>query len=225
MALKVLLITATDAEAEALRKIRGIKSHPDGFLIGQSEVSLLVTGVGSIATSWAMTKWLSSNPKPGLAINIGIAGSFRDNIEIGDVVVPVSDRFADAGIETGNGFITLEEAGLADPDRFPFTGGKIIAENNFCNLALNFMKPAEAITVNSASGSQETINRLLKKYNPDIETMEGATFFYICSGEKLPFLALRSISNKVEPRNKDKWNISLALGTLSEKLKEFLLMV
>jgi len=225
MALKVLLITATDAESIALMKIPGLKSCPDGFLLGHTEVSLLVTGVGSIATSWAMTKWLSSNPKPDLAINIGIAGSFRDDIEIGDIVVPVSDCFADAGIETGSGFITLEEAGLTDPDRFPFTNGKIIAENKYCNMALNFLKPAEAITVNSASGSQETIDRLLKKYNPDIETMEGATFFYICSGEKLNFLALRSISNKIEPRNKDKWNIPLALVRLSEKLEEFLLMV
>jgi futalosine nucleosidase len=225
MSIKVLLIAATDAEAEAFRKIQGIKSCQDGFLLGQSEVRLLVTGVGSIATSWAMTKWLSSNSRPDLAINIGIAGSFRDDIKIGDVVVPVSDCFADAGIETVTGFITLEEAGLADPDRFPFTGGKIIAENKYCSMALNFLKPAKAITVNSASGSQESIDRMLKKYNPDIETMEGATFFYICSGEKLPFLALRSISNKVEPRNKDKWNIPLALGNLSEKLKKFLLMV
>jgi futalosine hydrolase len=55
--------------------------------------------------------------------------------------------------------------------------------------------------------------------------MEGVTFFYICSGGKLPFLALRSISNRVEPRNKDKWDIPLALNNLSEKLREFLLMI
>lgn len=225
MAFKVLLITATDAEAEALRKIQGIKPGMDGFLLGECEVSLLITGVGSMATSWAMTKWLSSNPKPDLAVNIGIAGSYNMDISIGDVVVPVSDCFADAGIETGNGFITLEEAGLADPDRFPFTKGRIIAENKYTALALTFLKPVNAITVNSATGSDLTIDRLLKKYNPDIETMEGATFFYICSGEKLPFLALRSISNRVEPRNKDKWNIPLALFSLSEKLREFLLMV
>ena len=225
MAFKVLLITATDAEAEALRKIPGIKPGMDGFLLGKCEVSLLITGVGSMATSWAMTKWLSSNPKPDLAVNIGIAGSYNTDISTGDVVVPVSDCFADAGIETGNGFITLEEAGLADPDRFPFTKGRIVAENKYTALALTFLKPVKAITVNSATGSDLTIDRLLKKYNPDIETMEGATFFYICSGGKLPFLALRSISNRVEPRNKDKWNIPLALISLSEKLREFLLMV
>jgi futalosine hydrolase len=51
--------------------------------------------------------------------------------------------------------------------------------------------------------------------------MEGATFFYICSGEKIPFLAIRSISNRVEPRDKNKWNIPVALNNLSEKLIEF----
>ena len=225
MAFKVLLVVATDAEAEALRKIPGIKSGKDGFVLGRCELYLLVTGVGSMATSWEMTKWLSSNPKPDLAINLGIAGSFRDDIIIGEVVVLVSDCFADAGIETGNDFITLSEAGLSDPDKFPFTGGRILSENKFTSLALTFLNPAKAITVNNATGSEVTIERLLKKYNPDIETMEGATFFYICSGEKLPFVALRSISNKVELRNKEKWNIPLALDRLSEKLEEFLLMV
>jgi hypothetical protein len=68
MASKVLLITATDTEAEAFRRIPEIKTSSEGFFLGRCELSLLVTGVGSIATSWAMTKWLSSNPEPDLAI-------------------------------------------------------------------------------------------------------------------------------------------------------------
>ena len=62
-----------------------------------------------------------------------------------------------------------------------------------------------------------------EKYNPDIETMEGATFFYICTRENIPFLALRSISNMVGLRNKDNWDIRLALDNLSEKLREVIL--
>jgi len=139
------------------------------------------------------------------------------------VVVPVSDCFADAGIESDDGFMTLSEAGLVDPDRFPYREGKIIAENRFISLAEKNLKQVIAITVNAATGSFPTIEKLLKKYNPDIETMEGATFFYICSREKIPFLALRSVSNRVEPRNKDKWNIPIALNNLSEKLKEVIL--
>jgi futalosine hydrolase len=53
--------------------------------------------------------------------------------------------------------------------------------------------------------------------------MEGATFFYLCSREKIPFLALRAISNMVERRNKNNWDIDLALNNLSEKLIAVLL--
>ena len=85
------------------------------------------------------------------------------------------------------------------------------------------MKAVNAITVNTATGSDATRDKLVRKFNPDIETMEGATFFYICRRENIPFLALRAISNIVEIRNKSNWNIKLALLNLAEKLNEVLL--
>jgi futalosine hydrolase len=60
---------------------------------------------------------------------------------------------------------------------------------------------------------------LQSRFSPDIETMESAAFFYVCLQEKIPFLALRAISNKVEPRDKSKWNIPLAMQNLSNVLK------
>jgi futalosine hydrolase len=225
MPLKILYVTATSAEADALKNIPGIKISREGFIYGRHEIRLLVSGVGSISTAWAMTKWLSANPKPDLAINAGIAGSYREGIIKGEVVIPVSDCFADAGIETGNDFITLAEAGLESRDKFPFTGGMIIADNKYITQAIDYLKPVKAITVNTATGSETTIEKLKRKFNPDIETMEGATFFYICTGGKIPFLAIRAISNKVEPRYKSKWDIPLALANLSEKLKGIFLML
>lgn len=223
MQLKILLVVATSAEADALKNIPEIRQFPDSFLYGRHEIRLLISGVGSISTAWAMTKWLSANPKPDLAINAGIAGSYREDIIKGEVVIPVSDCFADAGIEDGNDFITLAEAGLQSPDKFPFTGGNIIANNKYITKAVSHLKPVKAITVNTATGSAVTIEKLIKKFNPDIETMEGATFFYICTGERIPFLAIRAISNKVEPRDRSKWDIPLAISNLSEKLKEIIL--
>lgn len=225
MATKILIVAATSSEAEVLVKIPGTVRKEDGFLYRNFEISLLVTGVGSAATSWAMSKWIFANPKPDLAINIGISGSYRKDISVGEVVVVKSDCFADAGIESGDEFRTLGEAGLTDPDRFPFTDGKILADSRYLVIAASLMKPVNAITVNTATGSDATRGKLLKKFNPDIETMEGATFFYICSGATIPFLAIRSVSNPVEPRNRDKWNIPLALETLAEKLSEFFLML
>jgi len=223
MSLKILVVAATTAEAGILNRISGIRKRGDVFIYGTCEISMLVAGVGSVATSWAMSKWISANPHPDLALNIGISGSYRKDIGIGEVVVPQNDCFADAGIENGDEFLTLGEAGLADPDKFPFCGGKINASGRFFDIGASFLRQVRAITVNTATGTEETRERLLKKYNPDIETMEGATFFYICCREKIPFLAIRSVSNFVEPRNRKNWNIKLALDNLTEKLAELFL--
>ena len=224
MSLRILFVTATQSEADALKILPGIKNTRDGFLFHNHEIFPLVTGVGSVATAWSLTKCISSGVNPDLAINIGIAGSFKDDLMTGEVVVPVSDCFADAGIDTGNGFLTLAEAGLEDPDKFPFRGGRIFSENSFVTKTCELLRSVQAVTVNMATGSHYNIKMISNRYHPDIETMEGAAFFYICSREKIPFLALRSVSNKVGPRNKEKWNIRLAIDNLSEKLEEVMLL-
>ncbi|OFY64852.1 MAG: futalosine hydrolase [Bacteroidetes bacterium RBG_13_43_22] len=220
--MKVLIVAATETEADVLRKIKGIIPYDGSFRFGKCDIKLLITGVGSVATSWSMMKWFSANSKPDIAVNIGIAGSYRNDIRVGDVVTPVSDCFADAGIETDKGFLTLSEAGMSDSI---LKGGRIAADNKYVTVIIKLVRPVEAVTVNTSTGSEDTIQKMLKKFNPGIETMEGATFFYICLREKVPFIALRSVSNRVEPRNKKKWDIPLALNSLSEKLKDFLLML
>ena len=198
-------------------------SVPEGYRFGNFEINFLVTGVGSISTAWTLKQWISINEKPDLAINAGIAGSYRDELIIGDVVMPISDCFADAGIEDNENFLTFSEAGLISSDEFPFREGIIYTDNIYTNKIKSILKPVRAITVNTASGSENSIKKWLKKFNPDIETMEGATFFYICSRENIHFLALRAISNRVEPRNKKNWDIDLALNNLSEKLHDIIL--
>src|SRR5512133_114867 len=119
MPIKVLFVTSTDTEASALRNVHGIRQVKDIFYTGALEIELIVGGVGAMSTAWNMIHWLSENKKPDLAINAGIAGSYREKFPVGSVVMPVSDCFADAGIEDGDKFITLSEAGLAGKDEFP----------------------------------------------------------------------------------------------------------
>lgn len=220
MSFKILYVTATAEESGTLKNVPGMISVNGKSAAGGAEVTTLITGVGSAATAWSMMKWLSKNELPDLIINGGIAGSFRDEIKIGDVVMPLTDCFADSGIEDGDKFLTMFESGLAPKNDLPFSSGIIQCRNRFSVKTGEIVRPVSAITVNCATGSDLTKDRLLRKFNPDIETMEGATFFYICSRENVPFLALRAISNKVEKRNRDNWDIPLALKNLSEKLKE-----
>jgi futalosine hydrolase len=223
MSFKILYVTATSLEADVLKNIPGIEFVQGVYRYGNFEITLLITGIGSVATAWALKQWISLNEKPDLAINAGIAGSYRNTFGIGDVVMPVCDCFADAGIEDGDDFLTLYEAGLADADEFPFRNGYIFADDNYIARMNRYLKPVSAITVNTATGSETTRAKLFRKFNPDIETMEGATFFYICSREYIPFMALRAVSNMVEPRDKSRWNIDIALGNLSGKLIEVIL--
>jgi len=223
MSFKILYVTATWPEGDTLKKFREIMSYNDR--LDSFETDLLITGVGSMATAWSLKQWIILNEKPDLAINAGIAGSFNERLNIGDVVMPVSDCFADAGVEDGENFLTLFESGLINANDFPYKDGLLYTDTRYNEKMKSILEPVRAITVNTATGSETTRGKLLKKFNPDIETMEGATFFYICSREDIPFLALRAISNKVEPRDKNNWNIDLALNNLSEKLIDVLLIL
>lgn len=213
MQAKVLVVSATQIESEILKDIDGI------------DLISIVTGVGAVATAWALTRYLNSEQRPDLAVNIGIAGSYKNDIRKGEVVIPVSDCFADAGIEERTGFLTLAEAGLQKPYEFPYRAGRLVAENSLVSAAPSSLRRVNAVTVGTATGSRETINRISAKYNPDIETMEGAAFFFVCCMEKIPFIALRAISNMVEPRNRGNWDIPLALKNLTARLREVLLLI
>jgi futalosine hydrolase len=80
----------------------------------------------------------------------------------------------------------------------------------------------KAITVNRVNGRQEEIDEMNKQFHPDIETMEGAAFFASCMVHRVPCLQLRAISNRVEPRNREAWDISFALRQLHLALDRLL---
>jgi futalosine hydrolase len=218
MSLKILFLTSTDAEADALKKTKGIVMANDKYHFGSLDIELLIGGIGIMSTGWALSKWISANKKPDLAMNVGIAGSYLKQFPVGSVVMPVSDCFADTGIEDGDNFITLFEAGLSQKDEFPFTNGFILSGNSYCEMLKSILNPVNAITVNTSTGSERTKQRLSGKFDPAIETMEGAAFFYICAKEHIPFVSLRSVSNMVERRDRDKWNIPLAIDNMAVTL-------
>jgi len=223
MSLKLLFVTATRQEAEILKKTGRIIFDQGKLCSGRFEIDLLVGGVGSMATAWSMTQWISVNEKPFLAVNTGIAGSYKENIDTGSVVMPVTDCFADVGIEDGDNFLPLHETDLSGTNEFPFSNGLIYSQNRHTEILKRIIKPVNAITVNTATGSDSTREKLARKFNPDIETMEGAAFFYICARAGIPFISLRAISNMVERRNRNKWNIPFALDNLALRIDELLI--
>ena len=158
MSFKILYVTATKIEADTLNKVLGLVPVDERFR--DFEIYRLVTGVGSISIAWALMQWITLNGKPDLVINAGIAGSYKDEIVPGNVVIPYSDCFADAGIEDGDKFLTLSEAGLARADEFPYEDGLLYTDKVIFERLKGILKPVRAITVNSATGSESTMRKL-----------------------------------------------------------------
>jgi len=53
-------------------------------------------------------------------------------------------------------------------------------------------------------------------YGPQTESMEGAAFFMACQNTGTPCLQLRAISNYVEPRKPESWEMATAIQNLTE---------
>jgi futalosine hydrolase len=209
----ILIAVAHPSEEEAVR--RATEAAGCGC-------EILVTGVGGAAASWALQKRFSSAALPALVIGAGIAGSYSETLPTGSVVTTVSDCFADMGVDDNGSFTSLFGAGLADPDKPPFTGGRIICNGRWFDLAATMLPFVAGATVNMASGSQPVIERIRRAWNPGIETMEGAWLAYTCTMAGIPWIAVRAVSNMVEPRNLKNWDIPIALRNLEEKMTRLL---
>ena len=197
---KLLVCAATALELDALGP----------FAEG---VETLVTGAGSPSTAFFLAAYFSEKI-PGLAVQAGIAGSFHPEIGIGQVVQVREDYFADLGARDRDGsFIPL--ASLLQDGNNPFQAYRLDPPDRYI---MSEVLEVKAVTVNQVSGRQAEIEEMIKRLQPDIETMEGAAFFASCMVHRVACLQLRAVSNRVEPRNREAWNIPLALNRLQESL-------
>lgn len=212
---KILVVAATPFEIAPLHAYLSANFKPISNSIFQHkkiEVHILITGIGLTHTAYAMGRYIGTH-RPDWAINMGIAGAFDKKLNLGDVVQVTSDRFGDLGAEMADGqFKDLFEMGLWQSADFPFKNGQLMDTNATDST---FLPQVKGISVQKVNGYPPNIALIAKKYNADIETMEGAAFSYVCLQEKLFFLAIRAISNYVEARNKDNWKIELAIKNLN----------
>ncbi|MEY3052804.1 MAG: hypothetical protein RLY31_2589 [Bacteroidota bacterium] len=223
--MRLLLVFATETEAASVlpflsdRMERVVGRPLLSFRREQVSMEVLVTGVGSPRTAFELGRYLATTPVD-LAVNAGIAGSYRRDIAPGQVVHVISERFADLGVEERDGrFVDLFAAGIARADEPPFADGVL---HNLDAANYGFLPVAHGLTVNRVHGSAESIASVRQRCPADVESMEGAAFFLSCLLSEVPFLEIRAVSNYVEPRNKTAWDIPGALHALGDVLGELL---
>lgn len=202
--MKILVVAATKEEVSPV-----LKSSPRQY------VDFLITGVGMVATAFHLGRRLAEVPHYDLVLNVGIAGAIDYSLPIGSVVNITEDTFSELGAEDHDNWISISEMG--------FGTGTYYSYYNDRDPILASLPTCKAITVNRIHGSEKSI-KLLKNQYPwaQTESMEGAAVFYAAQQTQLSVLQIRSISNLVEPRNRENWNIPHAVESLNDWLTRFI---
>jgi futalosine hydrolase len=184
------------------------------YLGEKTTVTPLITGVGSLAATWALMRRIRES-KPDIIIQAGIAGCL-DGRRTGEVVAVREEIQADLGVWEDDRFKTLFDLKLAEPDEFPYSGARLTNPHERL-LALSGVDPVTAITVNEITTDPVRIKWYQQNTGAVVESMEGAALHYVGLQEKIPFIQLRAISNDIGVRDKTKWDIRGAITNLNEQ--------
>lgn len=209
-----LIVAATALELRGLANVP-VNAGP-GTLIRGDKADFLIAGVGQAIMAYHLG-CIFKEKKYDESLNIGICGSFSKDLQPPAPVAIVQDCFADLGAEDDESWLDVFTMGLADADEKPFSNGFLKPENI---NAFQHLKKVNGITVNRASGNEVTIEKIRKYYDADVETMEGAAFYYACMINDIPCLQVRTVSNFIEKRNRSNWKIEEALNNLHSLLKK-----
>ena len=115
--MRILIVAATQPEVDPLMETLGMHKDEDEanlYVTRHASVancSVLITGAGMVPTAFALAQHLPRNVYH-LVINLGIAGSFVRNINLGEVVEITEDTFAELGAEDDKNFISIEKLGF-----------------------------------------------------------------------------------------------------------------
>lgn len=116
---------------------------------GKVDIFPLVSGVGLTQSTFALTKFLSSNVMD-LAIQIGIGGAYTSSFELGKTYNIISEQFGDLGAADKDGsLIDIFDLGLFNANQYPFTN-KVLVNPEISNYT--FLPSAKGITLHEEIG-------------------------------------------------------------------------
>jgi futalosine hydrolase len=174
------------------------------FWEARDGVETLVTGVGPVEASCALTAELCRKPYR-LVVNAGLGGAFDGAARIGDGVV-VGDDAMEIALETGaplrlpRGERTVERAR---------SDSALVARLRDAGFAV-----VRGVTVARVTSSAQTARRLATELGAQIESMEGFAALRAAERMKVPAVELRGISNRCGERESSGWDFDAGMAGL-----------
>ncbi len=229
--MNLALIAPMSVESEELR--RRLSPQPDeelkvvfeGELYGKP-VIFTHCGVGKVNAAHSATLMLE-NYNVDILVLFGTGGGYSG--EVGDIVVAESESYGEEGVLTKEGWKSMEFIcfPLLKDEReyyntFPMDTSLIQHTIEVLNDAGFNVSSGNFVTVSQCSGTREAGEIMKKRFNSICENMEGAAVAHICTMYKVPMIEIRGISNIIEERDMEKWNIKKAASNCNEAVIELI---
>jgi futalosine hydrolase len=217
------LVQLWQSEMPAEKDILNSNPPHQGQIVRLTEstitIDILITGPGMMHTAYHLGRALQVY-EPDCCIDVGIAGSFDTTLDLGDVCQVVDEQLGDTGAESEENMLDGFDLGLFQPSEPPFQNRHLVNTTSQTNKVFTALSKKRGLTVNKVHGKAESIAQVNEKYQADLESMEGAAFFYACLMNEVPFYEIRAVSNYVESRRKEGWHIRKAIDNLSKVMMQ-----
>ena len=211
--MSILITAATSKEMQAY-----IHTEKEQDQFGE-QICCLVTGVGPVETTLSLAGLLqrkSTKSTIDCVINFGIAGAYRENntsvqAKMLDLCLAEQEVFGDLGIQLADTVEPLPED-LSVYNHFVLDSGLLSTAKQLLRDAGPGYSSTQGtfVTVSCASGTLHRGNQLGRQFHGLCENMEGAAVARVCQEFSLPCLEIRCISNMVEDRDQEKWQLQEA---------------
>lgn len=211
----MLLLSPTQFEA-AFLKGRRFTFHGRAGLRGEGWI-WLESGVGKVNIAATLAAFAKGR-KLERVLLFGIAGMYPDaGLEMGDAALAGKEIQADLGIRDGGmkglGFPTLALEGGVYHNRFPLDGAFTAELSKTLGLPIKTFLTRDMVSENPTEARQ-----LSRKWEADLENMEGAAFAQTCLWLGLKGAELRAVSNLAGVRDKTQWRIKQAVESLEHHI-------
>ncbi|MDG2424726.1 MAG: futalosine hydrolase [Phycisphaerales bacterium] len=204
--MKILIVTAVEAEAEAI-------GNPDNTCV-------IVGGVGRTNSSAATTAAILQQGPFQAVINAGIAGILPgSDLSIGDVLVADSCIYVEEGIETPSGFRDLDAMGFPLGD---FKGNHVPVDPQLLECCSHAHANGPIATVATCAGTDNRAREVVARTGALAEAMEGASVVHAARLQGLPAIEIRSMSNTTGNQDNQIWDIQTALDAIGDALQEMI---
>jgi len=192
------------------------KEFYKGF-INDKEVVVVKSNVGKV-NSARVCQILIDNFKPSLVINVGTAGSVDNRLEIGDIVV--ADKLVQYDFDVtpfGRKLGEIENIG-----EFISVDEKLLSLFKNLNATIGCIASGDKFIINN-----EEKDNVRNVFNALCIEMEGASIAQVCYLDSIPFLVVRSITDKKDGSSKVEFETFLESSSkkVAELLKEILNLI